>query len=163
MNSVTFPTDLGGDGSTITDDDNPSTGLDGGGHRARLVPTLSQTVQMARTAKEMADAAAGAVAAVREARDEAGEHADRANQSRQETASLVSAASGYAASAGNQAGSAASSAASANGALLALGNVLANGIGMFSVNPNGELVGEYNTPTVTALAIDAGGNLVVTY
>ena len=44
MASVTFPTSLGGDGSTVTDDANPSTGLANGGHRTRFVPALSQTV-----------------------------------------------------------------------------------------------------------------------
>jgi len=54
MSSVTFPVDLGGDGSTVTDDANASTGLANGGHRTRLVPALSQTVAMANTAKNQA-------------------------------------------------------------------------------------------------------------
>lgn len=65
MSSVTFPTDLGGDGSTVTDDNNPTTGLDDGGHVARFVPALAQTVVMARTAAEkaaIAKAAADAAA-----------------------------------------------------------------------------------------------------
>jgi hypothetical protein len=44
MASVTFPVDLGGDGSTVTDDRDPSTGLRGGGYRTRFVPALQQTV-----------------------------------------------------------------------------------------------------------------------
>jgi hypothetical protein len=44
MTSVTFPSSLGGDNSTVTDDSNPSTGLANGGHRARFVPALAQTV-----------------------------------------------------------------------------------------------------------------------
>ena len=57
MTSVTFPTTLGGDGSTVTDDANPSTGLANGGHRTRFVPALAQTVAMAATAQAAAAAA----------------------------------------------------------------------------------------------------------
>lgn len=44
MASVTFPTSLGGDGSTVTDDANASTGLANGGHRQRFVPSLYQVI-----------------------------------------------------------------------------------------------------------------------
>lgn len=44
MTAVTFPPALGGDGSTVTDDSSPSTGLANGGHRVRFVPSLAQTV-----------------------------------------------------------------------------------------------------------------------
>lgn len=43
-NSVTFPPDIGGDGSTFTDDADPSTGLAKGGHRVRLIRLFSQAV-----------------------------------------------------------------------------------------------------------------------
>lgn len=46
-NSVTFLTSVGGDGSTVTDDRNPATGLANGGHRVRFVPALSQVVAVA--------------------------------------------------------------------------------------------------------------------
>ena len=46
-NSVTFPVNLGGDGSTVTDDDNASTGLGNGGHRTRFVPAMGQTIAVA--------------------------------------------------------------------------------------------------------------------
>lgn len=46
-NSVTFPVDLGGDGSTVTDDDNPLTGLANGGHRTRFVPAMGQIIAVA--------------------------------------------------------------------------------------------------------------------
>lgn len=49
MASVTFPIPLGGDGSTVTDDSNASTGLANGGHRTRFVPALSQVVNIANT------------------------------------------------------------------------------------------------------------------
>ncbi|WP_016854798.1 phage head spike fiber domain-containing protein [Halomonas smyrnensis] len=57
-NSVTFPTALGGDGSTVTDDADPTTGLANGGHRLRFVPALSQAVIMSQTAASKAAAAA---------------------------------------------------------------------------------------------------------
>lgn len=50
VNSVTFSTTAGGDGSTVTDDNNATTGLGDGGHRTRFVPCLSQTVAVAETA-----------------------------------------------------------------------------------------------------------------
>ena len=49
MSSVTFPTNLGGNGQTYTDDDNPTTGLRDGGWRTRFVPCLEQTVAIADT------------------------------------------------------------------------------------------------------------------
>jgi hypothetical protein len=46
-NSVTFSTSVGGNGLVITDDDNPTTGLDNDGHVERFVPALSQVVAVA--------------------------------------------------------------------------------------------------------------------
>lgn len=57
MTSVYFDPALGGDGSTVTDDANVSTGLANGGHRLRFVPALAQTVAMANTAQLAAAAA----------------------------------------------------------------------------------------------------------
>lgn len=54
MSSVTFPSDLGGDGATYTDDSSPSTGLAAGGHRTRFVPCLSGSVAMAQSAASSA-------------------------------------------------------------------------------------------------------------
>lgn len=47
MASVTFSASVGGDGSTVTDDSNPNTGLANGGHRTRFVPSLAQLVAVA--------------------------------------------------------------------------------------------------------------------
>lgn len=47
MASVTFSVSVGGDGSTVTDDSNTSTGLANGGHRTRFVPALAQVVAVA--------------------------------------------------------------------------------------------------------------------
>lgn len=61
MASVTFDASLGGDGSTVSDDANPSTGLKAGGHRTRFVAALVQFVAMvgfARTKAQEAQAAA---------------------------------------------------------------------------------------------------------
>lgn len=49
MSSVTFSVGIGGDGSTVTDDSNASTGLANGGHRTRFVPALTQFVNIANT------------------------------------------------------------------------------------------------------------------
>ena len=68
MSSVTFSTDLGGDGSTVTDDNDPTTGLDDGGHVYRFVPALAQTVVMARTAADKAEIASDSADAALAAR-----------------------------------------------------------------------------------------------
>ena len=46
MASVTFPTEYGGSGITITDDADPNTGLDGIGYITRFVPALKQGLLM---------------------------------------------------------------------------------------------------------------------
>ena len=61
MASVTFPPAVGGDGSTVSDDSNPTTGLGNGGHRTRFVPTLVQMVAVAQnTVTQATNAAASA-------------------------------------------------------------------------------------------------------
>jgi len=47
MSLVTFSTSVGGDGSTVTDDDNATTGLKEGGWKTRFVPALAQEVAVA--------------------------------------------------------------------------------------------------------------------
>ena len=47
MSSVTFSTSVGGDGSTVTDDNNATTGLREGGWKARFIPALTQEVAVA--------------------------------------------------------------------------------------------------------------------
>lgn len=65
MTAVTVPETLGGSGSTYSDDDNPNTGMAGGGHRTRFVPALADVVALTETAKTKAqeayDSAASAV------------------------------------------------------------------------------------------------------
>lgn len=56
MASVTFPVSVGGDGSTVTDDSNASTGLANGGHRTRFVPALAQVVAVAEYVVDTASA-----------------------------------------------------------------------------------------------------------
>lgn len=47
MASVYFDPSSGGDGTTVSDDSNPVTGLAQGGHRTRFVPALGQLVAIA--------------------------------------------------------------------------------------------------------------------
>lgn len=54
MASVNFSENVGGDGSTVTDDSNPTTGLAQDGHRARFVPALAQVVAVAAWVKDTA-------------------------------------------------------------------------------------------------------------
>jgi hypothetical protein len=47
MSSVTFDVAVGGDGSTVTDDNNATTGLRDGGWKTRFVPCFTQQVAVA--------------------------------------------------------------------------------------------------------------------
>jgi hypothetical protein len=62
MASVYFDPAVGGDGSTVTDDSNASTGLDNGGHRTRFVPALAQIVAIAANVVAKAAAATASAA-----------------------------------------------------------------------------------------------------
>lgn len=57
MAEVYFDPAYGGDGSTVTDDSDPDTGLANGGHRERFVPALQQTVNVAQYSKSQAETA----------------------------------------------------------------------------------------------------------
>ncbi|MFL9899062.1 hypothetical protein PQR71_13010 [Paraburkholderia fungorum] len=46
-NQVTFPTNVGGDGSTVTDDSSATTGLANGGFRTRLLPMFTNIINIA--------------------------------------------------------------------------------------------------------------------
>jgi hypothetical protein len=59
MSSVTFSTTVGGDGSTVTDDDNATTGLGNGGSLIRLVPMMQQVVNVAETTVAAATSSLG--------------------------------------------------------------------------------------------------------
>ncbi len=64
MAIVEFFTSLGGDGSRVSDDTDPVTGLRNGGQRIRFVPALIQVVAIAGfVVTKAAEAAASAVAA----------------------------------------------------------------------------------------------------
>lgn len=90
MASVTFDETIGGDGSTVSDDDDPATGLLNGGHLVRFVPALVQAVACLSYVFEQlssaATAAADAIAAASDAADSAAEAAASA-----ESASFLSA------------------------------------------------------------------------
>jgi hypothetical protein len=58
MSSVYFDPAVGGDGTTITDDSNPSTGLANGGHRTRYVPSLANIVSVGNFSLTQANSAA---------------------------------------------------------------------------------------------------------
>jgi hypothetical protein len=59
MSSVTFSTTVGGDGSTVTDDDNATTGLGNGGSLIRLVPMMQQAVNVASYTVNAAESVIG--------------------------------------------------------------------------------------------------------
>lgn len=68
MASVYFDPAVGGDGSTVTDDSNPATGLANGGHRSRFISALVQIVAVAaNVVTKAAQAAASAATATSKA------------------------------------------------------------------------------------------------
>lgn len=162
-NSVTFPVELGGSGQTITDDSHPDTGLGQGGHLVRFIPALQGGVDMAASAKGSAETANAERVLADQAKNTAIDRASAALGSQSAAASSANSASSSSATAGNRAAEASSSRDAANAALLTLSSVLANGVGAFSVNADGDLIASWNSPTVTNIAIDANGDLIVTY
>ena len=121
MASVTFSASVGGDGSTVTDDSSPSTGLDAGGHRTRFVPCLAQTVAVAAYTVGRATAAASSSSA--------------AATSASNAATSASAAATSASNAASSASAAATSASNAAAAVLAAFPVGAVYITATNVNP----------------------------
>lgn len=81
MSSVTFPTAYGGDGSTVTDDTSPTTGLRNGGYLTRFVPALSNTVAIAGYVATQASAASASAAAAAASQTAASGSATSANNS----------------------------------------------------------------------------------
>ena len=64
MSSVTFDVAVGGDGSTVTDDNNATTGLREGGWKTRFVPCFTQQVAVANyIVTKASEASASATAA----------------------------------------------------------------------------------------------------
>ena len=116
MASVTFSTTVGGDGSTVTDDSNPATGLDGGGHRTRFVPCLAQTVAVAAYTVGRATVAASFASA-------AATSASNASSSASAAATSASNAATSATNASNSANSAAAAAIAAIAAAFPVGAI----------------------------------------
>lgn len=92
MASVTFSASVGGDGSTVTDDGSPSTGLDAGGHRTRFVPCLAQTVAVAAYTVGRATAAASSASAAATSASNAATSASNAATSATNASNSASAA-----------------------------------------------------------------------
>lgn len=125
MSSVYFDPAVGGDGSTVTDDNNASTGLGNGGHRTRFVPALAQVVSVsghvvAQTGSDVtataasASAAASSASAAATSASNASTSASNASTSAGAASTSASAAAGSASSASTSASSASSSATSAS-------------------------------------------------
>ena len=93
MASVTFDTVVGGDGSTVTDDDNAATGLGNGGSLIRLVPMMAQVVAVANTVVESTQGIDPAVIAANAvtATTQAGISTTKANESAASAAAATAA------------------------------------------------------------------------
>lgn len=170
MAGVTFNEDVGGDGSTVTDDGNASTGLAQDGHRTRFVPALAQIVAVATWVKTTALTVLGYKNSAAASEATALDYKNQAAGSAVSAAAQVTAATGqandamnYKTQAGNSASASASSAQAANLAWLGLGDALINGLGVFSVNSEGELIVEYDNGIISNLEINNDGELLITY
>ena len=163
MASVTFPAELGGSGATISDDTSPVTGLAAGGHRARFVPALQQTVAMAMTAKNKAQVAVDESASAYTSKIAAQEAQSHTEQSVAQAQAQVSEASNYSAQSAAQSAAAISAAAAANAALLAIGSAISNGLGAFLVDGNGELIVDYNDGSISNITMSADGEVIIHY
>ena len=106
MSSVTFSTTVGGDGSTVTDDANATTGLDGGGHRTRFVPALAQVVAVAANTVTVAGQAAGSLSQAQGAANASAASATTAAGSATAAATSATSAASAASTAANQAAAA---------------------------------------------------------
>lgn len=88
-NTVYFDPAVGGTGLTVTDDGNPTTGLDNDGHRERFVPALSNVVQVAKFVVDTASGIGDDVIASQQAVVDAQGHAQDAAQTLQDTQATV--------------------------------------------------------------------------
>lgn len=88
-NTVYFDPAVGGTGLTVTDDGNPTTGLDNDGHRERLVPAFSNVVQVAKFIVDTASGIGDDVIAAQQAVVDAHGYAQDAAQTLQDTQATV--------------------------------------------------------------------------
>ena len=88
-NIVYFDPAVGGSGLTVTDDGNPTTGLDNDGHRERLVPAFSNVVQVAKFIVDTASGIGDDVIAAQQAVVDAQGYAQDAAQTLQDTQATV--------------------------------------------------------------------------
>lgn len=88
-NTVYFDPAVGGSGLTVTDDGNPTTGLDNDGHRERLVPAFSNVVQVAKFIVDTASGIGDDVIAAQQAVVDAQGYAQDAAQTLQDTQATV--------------------------------------------------------------------------
>ena len=87
--SATFLESVGGDGSTVTGDANPTTGLANGGHRKRFVNALAQVVAVAQYVVDTASGIGDDVIAAQQAVVDAQGYAQDAAQTLQDTQATV--------------------------------------------------------------------------
>ena len=89
VDSATFLESVGGDGSTVTGDANPTTGLANGGHRKRFVNALAQVVAVAQHVVDTAEDVNGDKLTAQQAVADAQSYAQDAAQTLQDTQATV--------------------------------------------------------------------------
>ena len=159
VNSVTFSTSVGGDGSTVTDDDNITTGLGNGGHLLHFVPCLQNVVAITGTAVTKAGEAlasaneAAATAVAVKAISTATATAAATAATAAATAAAATSATGSATSATAAATSATNATASTTAAAGSATNAMAAAVAAAASAANAN--GTVNTPDIA----DVSGNL----
>lgn len=162
-NSVTFPTEYGGSGITITDDADPTTGLDGTGYIERFVPALQQTVVMTGHAVQKAGEADSSAQTATSAAQQASDDRDSINLDLQTLNGLVSNAD---ASANAAAGSATTASNMADAVADATATHTSTSAGL-AATATGEYFRVIEAPEATRVSVyrnDAGSaTLITTY
>lgn len=171
MSSVTFSTTVGGDGSTVTDDDNATTGLRNGGWRTRFIPALTQEVAVAANAVASATSALASKNSAASSSTEASSSASTAATQATNSANSATASASSATASASSATSAAASATSANNSVAAIstafssptpiGNVVANTGAFTNLSYTGTLTGSTGILNIGSgqLYKDASGNV----
>ena len=171
MSSVTFSTTVGGDGSTVTDDDNATTGLRNGGWRTRFVPALTQEVAVAANAVASATSALASKNSAASSSTAASSSASTAATQATNSANSATASASSATASASSATSAAASATSANNSVAAIstafssptpiGNVVANTGAFTNLSYTGTLTGSTGILNIGSgqLYKDASGNV----
>ena len=158
MSSVHFDTDVGGDGTTVTDDGNPTTGLANYGWKTRFVPSLANIVSIGNYVKSVAASITSSVASAASSASAALSSKNAAATSETNAASSASAAlsskNAAATSESNAASSASASLSSKNAAATSESNAASSESAALS-SKNAAATSETNAASSASAALSS--------